>query len=105
VTIMLKPYDHQAIEWTEDGQRECRRCGTPITGWGPALRHLGEAVRPATIPSTDKDAIHRLTELGARALADMWTDRCTDRDRARVIVEAFYQAGALNTRKHTRTAV
>jgi hypothetical protein len=101
---MLKPYDHQAIEWHEDGQRECRRCGTPITGWGPALRHRGEAVRPAVIPPADKAAVHELTELGARALADMWTDRCTDTDRARVIVEAFYRAGALNTRRRARAS-
>lgn len=103
---MPKPYDHQAVEWiNEDGHRECRICPTPITGWGDTLRHVNEAVRPAAINPDDKAAVDTFTDLGARALEAMWTDRVTDRDRARVVVEELLRAGALNTRAARRARV
>lgn len=105
---MHKPYDHQAIEWIEDGRRECRICPTPITGWGDTLRHIDEAVRPRDIPSADRATVDELTDVGARALERMWTEtHCSDLDRARVVVEALYQVGAFapaKTRRRVRTA-
>src|SRR4051812_22215496 len=101
---MSKPYDHLAIDWTnDDGLRECRVCPTPITGWGETLRHIDEAVRPAAVTPADKAAVDAYVEVGARALAEMWTDvHCTDLDRALVVVRALYQAGGLNTKKRRR---
>lgn len=102
---MAKPYDHQAVEWrNEDGYRECLKCPTLITGIGPTLRHIDEAVRPADIDPADRDAIDACINLGAQALQDMWTDRVTDLDRARVVVERLHAAGRLNTRRRARVA-
>lgn len=101
---MRKPYDHQAVEWiNEDGGRECLACPTQITGWGETLRHIDEAIRPTAITPADKAAVDAYVDLGARALAEMWTDvHCTDLDRALVVVRALYQAGGLNTKKRRR---
>lgn len=102
---MVKPYDHQVVRWrNEDGYWECRKCPTPITGVGPTLRHVGEAVRPADIDPADRPGIDACVELGAKALEDMWTDRVTDLDRARVIVERLHAAGRLNTRRRIHAA-
>jgi hypothetical protein len=102
---VVKPYDHQAVEWrNEDGYRECLRCPTPITGIGPTLRHVNEAVRPAAIDPADRAAVDACVELGTQALADMWTNRVTDRDRARVVVERLHAAGRLDTSRRVRVA-
>lgn len=105
---MHKPYDHKAVMWIdEDGLHECRICGASIIGVGQTLRHINEAIRPRDITPADRDVVAEFTEVGARALEQMWTDRCSDLDRARVVVEALYEVGALHTgtkRRRVRAA-
>ncbi|MFB9880958.1 hypothetical protein ACFFMN_23650 [Planobispora siamensis] len=99
---VTKPYSHQAIEWINDltGQRECRVCPRPITGWGPTLRHHDEAVRQATIDPALTDAAEDAVLVVTRALESMWTDtRANDHDRARVAVQALIDVGAIAPRR------
>lgn len=104
---MLEPYSHLAVEWVNDltGQRECRRCPRPITGIGDTLRHADEAIRPETIDPKDVTVVREFMHTVTQALSDMWTDRCSDEDRARVAVQALYRAGALNTKRRRRSRV
>ncbi len=100
---MQRRYSHRAVEWrNEDGQRECRLCPRPITGAGDMLRHADEAIRPDVLDSDTGEAVAEYTEIGARALEDMWTDRVSDYDRARVVVEALNRCGALNIKTRRR---
>ncbi|MFF4777616.1 hypothetical protein ACFY05_32795 [Microtetraspora fusca] len=109
---MMQPYSHRVIPWHNDetGRLECRTCPRPIVGIGPTLRHHDEAVRHHTPDQGMAAAVTDATHLGAQALEAMWTDRCSDLDRARVVVEALEAAGALrprNTwkrRRHLRAA-
>lgn len=98
-----RPYDHPPVDWTnEDGQRQCRRCERLLTGWGDSLRHEDEAVRPVALDPADAPAVQAAVEIGEQALAAMWTDRCTDLDRAQVVVEALHRHGLVVTRPGRR---
>ena len=102
---MVRPYDHQAVEWVnEDGTRECRICPTPITGIGATLRHWNEAFRPADLSPDARARVVAAAELGARALEAMWSDNVTDYDRARAIAEEMERAGMLANRRRVRVA-
>ncbi|MEW9530586.1 hypothetical protein [Microbispora sp. NPDC049125] len=96
-----QPYGHAARSWLNpDTQKpECLACGLPVTGWGETLRHQGEAFRPLVPPSVHADAVKAAVESGARALEEMPSDRVTDRDRARAVVERLYAEGALNLQR------
>ena len=99
-----KPYSHQAREWINDltGLRECILCPRPLIGWGETLRHADEAVRPAMVPPAHAEAVDESVTIATRALEAMLTDRCTDQDRARRVVEALYEHGRLNASKSRR---
>lgn len=100
---MTRPYSHPPIDWTnEDGQRECRSCGRLLTGWGNSLRHIDEAVRPVLLDPADAAAIREAVDVVEQALANMWTNRCTDLDRAQVAVTALHERGMVNTRPRRR---
>lgn len=100
---MHRPYSHQPVEWiNEDGLRECRRCPRSITGWGSSLRHTDEAVRPMELDPADATAVNCAVEVVEQALADMWTDRVTDRDRAQVAVEALHRRGLVVAKRKRR---
>lgn len=101
---MMQLYSHLAVEWVNDltGLRECRRCPRPITGWADTLRHSDEAFRPDPIDPAHVDAVRDDIHLGATALAGMWTDRCSDEDRARAVVQALYRGGRLDMRRGRR---
>lgn len=92
---MVRPYDHAAVEWiNEDGVRECLRCPTRITGFGPTLRHWDEAFRPdAELTAADRALLEAVAEVGARALEAMPTDRVTDYDRAWLMAQEMWRAG------------
>lgn len=101
---LMEPYSHLAVEWVDDltGSRECRRCPRPLTGWADTLRHADEAFRPDSVDPAHADAVHDYVTLGARALADMWTDNCSDVDRARAVVEELYRGGCLKVARPRR---
>lgn len=97
---MVKPYDHQAIEWVnEDGHRECLRCPTRLIGAGPTLRHWNEAFRPAHLNPQEKARVAAATVLGVRILEAIWSDNVTDYDRARAMAEEMERAGMLTDRR------
>ena len=100
---MLRPYSHTPVAViNEDGQRECLRCPRPLTPIGATLRHADEAV-PMRLSAADVAALRTATDVIERALADMPTDRCTDRDRAHVAAEALHRRGFIVTRpRHHR---
>ena len=100
---MQQTYSHQPVEWTnETGQRECLRCGRLLTGWGASFRHVDEAVRPMDLEPADAPAVRDMIDLVEQALADMWTERCNDRDRAHVAVAALHRRGLVVTRQKRR---
>jgi hypothetical protein len=89
-----RPYSHKAIEWiNEDGERQCLRCERGLTGIGPHLRHVDEAVPTVEYTPEEAAAVRAAVDVVEQALADMWTDRCTDLDRAQVAVEALRLRG------------
>lgn len=89
---------HAAIDWVEDGRRECRVCGESVTGSGAVLRHVGE-----TFLSTPPDRRH--TEGFATSLQRVRSalarlpDDASDDERARAAVEALYRTGMLRQRQ------
>lgn len=98
---MLQPYSHPPAPWiNEDGQLECRSCPRPLVGGGSSpLRHADEIIEPMRLDPAEAKAVRSAMEVIERALAEMWTDRCTDADRARVAAEALHRHGMVATRR------
>ncbi|MEV8636876.1 hypothetical protein AB0395_35060 [Streptosporangium sp. NPDC051023] len=96
-----KPYSHVAVPWVNDstGLLECRVCPRPVIGHGPTFRHFDEAVRQRATDPTMADAVEDAVLVVTRALEEMWTDRVSDADRARVAIEALHDVGALQVRR------
>lgn len=90
----------------QDGDdRECSVCTRPVIGFGPTLRHAGEAFRPTAPTLADSKAFHLAERLAVNALEELPAPSAdiTDRDRARAVVEKLYAAGLLDTRRRRRT--
>jgi hypothetical protein len=102
---MNRAYSHQAVEWvSEDGRRECRICPRPLIGIGPTLRHHDEAVRHRQPDPAMADAVADAVIIAARALETMLTEaRANDLDRARAVIDALEEAGALAPRRRWRS--
>lgn len=104
-----QPYSHQPVEWiSEFGERECQRCPRPLAPVGAGLRHADEAFHPVRLSTTEAAAVRITMDVIERALADMPTDRCSDRDRAYVAAKALHQRGliaAKTRRRRTSSAV
>lgn len=100
---MERPYSHPPKEVTnEDGLAECLLCTRPLTGWGQTRRHLDEAVRPMEMSPAEAAALREAKRVMTEALECMWTDRCTDQDRAEVGVAALHRRGLVNVRQSRR---
>lgn len=89
---------HAAIPWEEDGHRECRVCGRPITPAGvfPVL-HSGEQYTP-TPPLRDDAPGFAAALKAARAAMTHLPEEADDTDKLRAVVEAIYQAGLITRR-------
>jgi hypothetical protein len=93
---------HAAIPWEEDGRRECRVCGGPIT---PAdaypVLHSGEQYPPT--PPLREDAPGFAAALkAAEAAMTHVPNEAGDDDKMRAVVEGIYRAGLI-TRRPRRT--
>lgn len=97
-----RPYSHPPLAvMTEDGKRECSRCPRPLAPMGAGHRHADEIVPPMRLAPAEA-AVRGAVDIVERALADMPTDLCTDRDRAHVAVEALHRRGLIATRPRRR---
>jgi len=93
---------HTAIPWEEDGRRECRVCGLPITPVGvePA-RHRGERFAPTAPRREDAPGFAAALQAAQAAMTGLPGD-AGDEDKTRAAVEAIYRAGLIMRRPRTR---
>lgn len=89
---------HKAVEYTVDGHRECRVCGTAVTGRGPTLRHEGETVTVVPPEPADVRSFVAAIDTGSSALSTL-PESASDADRVRAVVQALYQRGLLRRRR------
>lgn len=94
---------HAAIPWEEDGRRECRVCGRPITPAGayPVL-HAGEQYRPSPPLREDAPGFAAALRAAQAAITDVPAEAGDD-DKLRAVVEGIYRAGLIIRRPRRAT--
>lgn len=94
---------HAAIPWEEDGRRECRVCGRPITPAGayPVL-HTGEQYSPTPPLREDAPGFAAALQAARSAITDVPVE-ADDDDKLRAVVEGIYRAGLIIRRPRRAT--
>ena len=94
---------HAAIPWVEDGRRECRVCGRPIT---PAdvypVLHADEKYRPTPPLREDEPGFAAALRAARAAITDVPEEAAAD-DKLRAVVEGIYRAGLITRRPRRST--
>ena len=89
---------HAAIPWEEDGRRECRVCGRPIT---PAdeypVLHSDEQYSPTPPLREDAPGFAAALQAARTAMTHLPTEAGDD-DKMRAVVEGIYRAGLITRR-------
>jgi len=84
-------------------RRECAVCGLPVTGADNDLRHLGEERRVEVIPSPSDVPTFTEAERAGHAALQSLSERASDAERSRAVIEALYANGMLRqARKRAR---
>lgn len=91
---------HRPIEVIIHGRRECSACGRLVVGFGPTLRHEGEAVPVLTPAPEDAASVERIMEL-ARSVA-IRLSGATHTQIAEAVAQELYAEGLIRRNRGPR---